>query len=48
MFAVSESKALGYGTATHAVMFVMFLVLGLYYFVTSQYKFSEIKQESAA
>ena len=43
MFAVSESKALGYGTATHAMGFVLFLALGLYYFITSQYKFSEIK-----
>lgn len=48
MFAVSESKALGYGTATHAVMFIMFLVLGLYFFVTSQYKFSEIKTSQEA
>ena len=43
MFAVTESKALGYGTATHAMSFVLFLALGLYYFITSQYKFSEIK-----
>jgi uncharacterized protein (TIRG00374 family) len=48
MFAVSESKALGYGTATHAVMFIMFLVLGLYFFITSQYKFSEIKASQEA
>lgn len=48
MFAVSESKALGYGTATHAVMFIMFLALGLYYFITSQYKFSEIKEQTSS
>jgi len=43
MFGVSQANALGYGTATHAMAFVMFLVLGLYYFITSQYKFAELK-----
>jgi glycosyltransferase 2 family protein len=47
MFAVSESKALGYGTTTHAMMFIMFLILGLYFFVTSQYKFSELKEQTS-
>lgn len=46
MFAVSESKALGYGATTHAMMFVMFLAMGLYYFITSQYKFSELKEQT--
>jgi glycosyltransferase 2 family protein len=46
MFAVSESKALGYGTTTHAMMFIMYLVLGLYFFITAQYKFSELKQQT--
>jgi len=44
IFSVSESKALGYATATHAMAFLLFLVGGLYYFITSQYKFSEIKE----
>ena len=44
IFSVSESKALGYATATHAMAFLLFLVAGLYYFITSQYKFSEIKE----
>jgi uncharacterized protein (TIRG00374 family) len=47
MFAVSESKALGYGATTHAMMFIMFLALGLYYFITSQYKFSELKEQTS-
>lgn len=47
MFGITESKALGYGTTTHAVMFLMYLVLGLYYFITSQYKFSEIKEQTS-
>lgn len=47
IFAVSESKALGYATATHAMSFLIFLVLGLYYFITSQYKLSEIKEGNA-
>lgn len=48
MFAVSESNALGYGTATHAMGFLLYLVLGLYYFIKYNYKFSEIKEQSAA
>jgi uncharacterized protein (TIRG00374 family) len=47
MFAVSESKALGYGTSSHAVMFLMYLVLGLYFLFTSQYKFSELKEQTS-
>lgn len=46
MFAINRSSALGYATATHAMMFIMFLVLGLYYFITSQYRFSELKEET--
>ncbi len=44
IFAVSENKALAYATATHLMSFLLFLVLGLYYFISSQYKFSEIKE----
>jgi uncharacterized protein (TIRG00374 family) len=44
VFSVSEPKALGYGTATHAMSFLIMLVAGLYYFITSQYKFSELKE----
>ncbi len=44
IFSVGEPKALGYATATHAMAFLLFLVAGLYYFITSQYKFSEIKE----
>ncbi len=48
MFMISEPSALGYGTATHAMGFVMFLIAGLYYFIKFNYKFSDIKQQSAA
>jgi len=44
LFSVNESKALGYGTATHAMSFLIYLIVGLYYFVTSQYKFSELTE----
>ena len=44
IFFVSEPKALGYATATHAMSFLLYLAAGLFYFVTSQYKFSEIKE----
>jgi len=43
IFAVSEAKALGYATSTHAMSFLIYLVAGLYFFIKSQYKFSEIK-----
>ncbi len=48
MFMVSEPAALGYGTATHAMSFVLFLIGGLFYFIKYNYKFSDIKQQSAA
>lgn len=44
VFSVSEPKALGYGTATHAMSFLLYLAAGLYFFITSQYKFSELKE----
>ncbi|MBE2217381.1 MAG: flippase-like domain-containing protein [Ignavibacteria bacterium] len=46
MFAVSESNALGYGTTTHAMSFVLYLIAGLFYFFKYNYKFSEIKQQA--
>lgn len=44
IFAVSEPKALGYATATHLVSFILYLIAGLYYFITSHYKISELKE----
>jgi uncharacterized protein (TIRG00374 family) len=46
IFAISETKALGYATATHMVSFIIYLIVGLYYFITSHYKFSELKEKS--
>lgn len=48
MFAVSEASALGYGTATHAMGFLLYLVLGIYYFIKFNYKLSDIKQQAAS
>lgn len=49
IFGVMESQALGYATATHAMSFLIYLVMGLIFFISSQYKFSELKQtESSA
>ncbi|MBZ0203290.1 MAG: flippase-like domain-containing protein [Ignavibacteria bacterium] len=48
MFAVSEASALGYGTATHAMGFLLYLVLGIYYFIKYNYKLSDIKQQAAS
>lgn len=48
MFMVSEPAALGYGTATHAMSFFLFLTAGLFYFIKYNYKISDIKQQSAA
>ncbi len=48
MFMVSEPAALGYGTATHAMSFVMYLIAGLVFLIKYNYKFSDIKQQSAA
>ena len=46
IFAISETKALGYATATHFVSFILYLIMGLYYFITSHYKFSELREEN--
>jgi uncharacterized protein (TIRG00374 family) len=48
MFMVSEPAALGYGTATHAMSFFLFLIAGMFYFIKYNYKLSDIKQQSAA
>lgn len=48
MFMVSEPAALGYGTATHAMSFILFLIAGMFYFIKYNYKLSDIKQQSAA
>lgn len=46
IFGVMESKALGYATATHAMSFLIYLVMGLIFFITSQYKISELKSSA--
>ena len=48
MFAVGETAALGYGTTTHAMSFLLFLLAGLFYFFKYNYKFSEIKEQASA
>jgi hypothetical protein len=48
MFAISEPSALGYGTATHAMGFLLYLVLGIFYFIRYNYKLSEIKEQASA
>jgi glycosyltransferase 2 family protein len=48
IFGVMESKALGYATATHAMSFLIYLVMGLIFFITSQYKISELKQSESS
>lgn len=47
IFAAGEAAALGYGTATHAMSFLLYLALGLYFFVKYNYKFSDIKQQTS-
>jgi hypothetical protein len=46
IFSIYEAKALGYATSTHLMMFVVFLIVGMYYFISSNYKISELKQET--
>jgi glycosyltransferase 2 family protein len=46
IFSVGESKALGYATSTHLMNFVIYLVIGLYYFIASNYKISELKEKT--
>jgi uncharacterized membrane protein YbhN (UPF0104 family) len=45
LFFINESKALGYATATHIMAFLLYLILGLIYFISLNYKLSDIKQE---
>jgi hypothetical protein len=47
IFAISETKALGYATATHFASFIIYLIVGLYYFITSHYKISELKNNAS-
>lgn len=46
IFLVSEAKALGYATATHLMNYMIYLIIGLYYFVKSNYKISELKEKT--
>jgi uncharacterized protein (TIRG00374 family) len=46
IFSISEAKALGYATSTHLMSFVIYLIIGLYYFIVSNYKFSELKEKT--
>ncbi len=46
IFSVSEAKALGYATSTHLMIFIIYLAIGLYYFITSNYRISELKEKT--
>jgi uncharacterized protein (TIRG00374 family) len=46
IFAISEVKALSYATSTHLMSFLIYLVVGLYYFIISNYKISELKEKT--
>lgn len=46
IFSIDTERALGYATATHLINFLIFFVMGLYYFISSHYRISEIKQET--
>ncbi len=46
IFSIKEATALGYATSTHLINFLIFLVIGLYYFISSHYRLSEIKEET--
>lgn len=47
IFSIENTKALGYATSTHAMGFIIYLILGLYYFIVSNYKISELKEKTA-
>ena len=47
IFSIDNAKALGYATSTHAMGFIIYLILGLYYFIVSNYKISELKEKTA-
>lgn len=44
IFSIQEAKALGYATSTHLVSFMIYLIIGLYFFITSHYKISELRK----
>lgn len=46
IFSINEAKALGYATSTHLMIFIIYLIIGLYYFVSSNYKISELKEKT--
>lgn len=46
IFSIDNSMALGYATSTHAMAFILYLILGLYYFIVSNYKISELKEKT--
>jgi uncharacterized protein (TIRG00374 family) len=46
IFSVSELKALSYATSTHLMSFLVYLAVGLYYFIVSNYKISELKEKT--
>lgn len=46
IFAISQAKALGYATSTHLLNFIIYTLVGIYYFAVSNYKISELKEES--
>ena len=46
IFSVSEVKALSYATSTHIMSFLVYLVVGLYYFIISNYRISELKEKT--
>ncbi len=48
IFSVNEAKALGYATSTHLVSFVLFFILGIYFFLTHHYKISELKEGTSS
>lgn len=47
IFSVQETKALGYATSTHLMSFIFYLIIGLYFFISSNYKLSELREETA-
>jgi len=46
IFSISEAKALGYATSTHLMNYMIYLAIGLYYFISSHYKISELKEKT--
>ncbi len=46
IFSVSEVNALGYATATHLMAFILYFIAGMYYFISMNFKFAELKEET--